>query len=235
MIQTKVLPPITTPPPRLPLTEQEKLAEAREVYGDDGAETLRELPGLFELEIMHGVSFPHSSLKDAYESGCAEPWTTQLVTSLLIASNQRNVLEIGGFTGQTSAWLALALERLGGGTLTVVEIEAERCQLVAQRLNGLGLARTKVVIAHADSLRYIPTLPDKSLGFVWQDGNHTKLHVESEINALWPKVKPKGIICGHDVWGVCDLQTIYRKYGGIALDFPRLGAAGGIGIIALPS
>lgn len=222
-------------PPRLPLTDDEKLAEAIRLYGEQGPDVLSDIPGAFESEIIHGVAFPHPSLERAYESGCAEPWTTQLVTSLLIATNQRNVMEIGGFTGQTSAWLACALDRVGGGTLTVVEIDPERCRIVKERVDGLGLTSTNVQIVHSDSLRFIPSLPDKSVGFVWVDGNHHKLHVEQEIVSLWPKMKPKGLIVGHDVIGSCDLQTVFRKYGGIAIDLPRLGLAGGVGIIPIPS
>lgn len=220
---------IPAPPPRMPLNKEQR----DEMNAQYGGQLDVQMPGIFELEIMHGVTFPHPSLEHAYESGCAEPWTTQLVTSLLIASNQRVVLETGGFTGQTSAWLACALERLGGGDLTAVDIDPARVAMIAKRLSGLGLTRVTTNVVESDILAYLPTVPNKSIGFAFVDDNHTALHVEQEINLLWDKVRPGGIITFHDVFGTCDLQKVVRKYGGYCIDIPRLGAAGGLGILQI--
>lgn len=221
-------------PPRMPLTPEERVVEAERLYGEYGPYVLQNIPGAFDGEICNAVQLPHPSLATAYESGCAEPWTSQAVASLLIATNKRTVFEGGAFMGQTSAWLALALERLGGGTLTTVDIDAERIGHAKARLDGLGLTRVTTNTVHDDVLRFIPTLPDASIGFAWIDDNHEKHHVDQEIRSLWPKMERGGIICGHDVIGSCDLQTVFKKYGGIALNFPRLGQAGGLGIISIP-
>ena len=224
------------PPPRLRLTEPEREAEALRLYGPTGGPfMLRNIPGAFDLEITHGVTYPHPSLQTAYESGCAEPWTTQVVTSLLIASNERNVLETGCFTGQTSAWLACALERVGGGTLTTVDIDPARTERCVERIKGLGLTRVEHRAVTMDVLQFLPTLPDNSVGFAWIDDNHEKAHVEVETRMLWEKLAPKGIATFHDVWGSCDLQTVVKKWGGMSLNLPRLGMAGGIGILQKPS
>ena len=230
-----MLPFPETPPPRMPLTPEERVAEAVRLYGEEHAHiVLRTMPGLFDLELCHAVTVPHPSLAHIYESGNAEPWTTQAVASLLIASNQRRVVETGAFKGQTSAWLAMALERVGGGHLTTVDIDADRCQFARERLDGLGLTRTKVEVVHADVLQWIPTQPDGSIGFIWIDDNHEKHHVDLETRLVFPKMKRGGIMTYHDVLGSTDLQTVVRKYGGIALSFPRLGQAGGLGIISIP-
>lgn len=222
-------------PPRMPLTPAERQAEAVALFGVESAPfVLHSIPGVFDREINNAVNYPHQSLTTAYESGCAEPWTSQLVTSILIASNRRNVLETGAFMGQTSAWMAMALERLGGGTLTTIDIDAERVGQAKHRIDGLGLTRVTVRAVHDDVLHYLQTIPDKSVGFAWIDDNHEKHHVETELRLLWPKMELGGIICGHDVWGSCNLQTVFKKYGGLALNYPRLGAAGGCGIIQVP-
>lgn len=221
---------ISIPPPRMPLTRAER-QEMSEHYGGGLEE---QIPGVMELEIMHGITYPHPSLAEVYESGCAEPWTTQLIASLLIASNARNVIETGSFTGQTSAWLAMALERLGGGVLTVVDIDPERVRATEERLGKLNLERVQINVVEADVLRYLPTLPDKSLEFAWVDDCHEHFHVARELNLLWDKMKPGGIITGHDVFGSCNLQVEFKKFGGVCLDLPRLGAAGGVGIIQIP-
>lgn len=41
-------------------------------------------------------------------------------------------------------------------------------------------------------------VPDKSLDFVYLDANHTYEHVTADIAAWAPKVRPSGIVSGHD-------------------------------------
>jgi hypothetical protein len=49
--------------------------------------------------------------------------------------------------------------------------------------------------------------------------------------ALIPKMNPGGLILLHDVYGVCDLQEVVKKFGGYSIKLPRLGPAGGLGVI----
>lgn len=183
---------------------------------------------------LAGVRYPHPSLEGTYEPGVTEPWIQQLVCSLLVASGARVVLETGGFLGITSAWLALTLESMGGGTLTVCEIDGERAEAVGDRLRGLPLSRAGFAVVAGDVLAYLNIVGDASLDFVWLDDDHQKDHVEQEITALWPKMKKGGLIVGHDVYGVCELWEVFESFGGYSIDLPRLGPAGGIGIIQKP-
>lgn len=184
---------------------------------------------------MERVSWPPEVLRDSHQDGCTEPWIAEVVASLLIASGAKLVVELGGFIGTTSTWLAFALLRSGGGELVVSEPDEARANTTLDRLAALQLQGVSYRVARMPSPQIIHTFSDKSIGFVWVDDEHTKLHVEQEINALWPKMAPLGIMCFHDVWGVTDLQSVVRKYGGIALDLPRLGPAGGLGIIQVPN
>lgn len=222
------------PPPRMPMSQADRQTIAAQMWAQARVDVLHDFPAIFDLEIMHGIVYPHESLIEAYESGCAEPWTTQVVTSLLIASNQRNVLETGSFTGQTSAWLAMALQRLGGGTLTTVDIDPERVQKTAERLNGLPLDRVQCRCVESDVLLYLPMLEPKSVGFAWIDDLHEAFHVEREVNLLWDKMVPGGIMLFHDVHGHHQLKNVVNKYGGYSIDLPRLGASGGLGILQIP-
>lgn len=190
---------------------------------------------------LAGVAYPHPSLEDSYEPGTTESYIAQLVSALLVASGGSTVLETGGFRGTTSAWLALALERMGGGELTVCDIEPDRCDAILARLNGLGrteeiLPNTKYRVLQGDVLYVVAQCtPDKYYDFVWLDDDHEEFHVRSEISALWPKMKPGGLIVGHDVFGSVNLQKVFKFYGGYAINLPRLGPAGGIGIIQIPA
>jgi predicted O-methyltransferase YrrM len=180
---------------------------------------------------LSGVRYPHPSLEDTYQPGTTEPWIAQLVSSLLAASGARTVLETGGFQGTTSAWLALTLERVGDGQLFVAEIDTERAHAIQRRLDALPLHTTDYYVVNEDVLNVIRSFNDECIDFVWLDDDHQQPHVAAEIEALWPKMSRGGLIVLHDVYGSCDLQAVVKRFGGYSIDLPRLGPAGGIGVI----
>lgn len=192
-----------------------------------------------EFHIMaRRAAFPVPSLREAWEqgsylTGCTEPWNVEILAALLKASNANTVLECGGYLGTTSAWLAMTLQSMGGGTLHVAELEAERAAACDKRLSEIPVPDVTWRVWHDDVFRVIAAQPDESLDFVWLDDDHTKEHVDQELAELIPKMRRGGLITGHDVWGSCDLQEIFVKHGGYALDFPKLGLAGGIGILQI--
>lgn len=199
-------------------------------YGVD----LATLPALFEFErLIGGVRWLDARQENTFVSGCTEPWIAQLVSSLLVASGQHSVLETGTFTGTTAAWLCLTLAQMGGGEFLGCELDPERSIAADARLAALELPETvRWRIATGDVLQTVQALPNESLGFVWVDDDHTHSHVAEELVALMPKMRPGGLICGHDVHGSCALHEEFARYpNSIALDLPRLGPAGGLGII----
>lgn len=180
-----------------------------------------------------------------FADGCAEPWVASVVAALLRANATRVAVEIGGFRGRTSRILLNAMKDLPWPkSFTVCELEPERAAMVRASLDRDGVcAYAKVVTA--SSLDWIPTLPDESVDFVWLDGCHELGHVGYEIGLMLPKLTPGGIIAGHDVYGVCDLQRLFSDkmrmeimfgvpWPAMSLDLPRLGPAGGIGLIQRP-
>lgn len=169
---------------------------------------------------------------DDFIPGSTEPWIVDVVCALLKASDQRNVLECGSFVGATTVRLARTLAEMGGGTLTAVELEADRAATAQAALEAANIPPTvQWRIVQDDVLKYIASLPGEGLGFVWIDDCHEHEHVDQEIQLLLPKTAPNGILCFHDVHGSCALHREVERYGGIAIDLPRLGPAGGIGII----
>ena len=180
---------------------------------------------------LAGVRFPDPSLEDTYEPGTTEPWIAQLVCSLLVAHGGSRVLETGGFVGTTSAWLALTLSSMGGGDLTVCEIDHDRVHAIGKRLASISAPGVRYGIAPCDVLETLALYENETFDFVWLDDDHRMEHVAREIEALWPKMKSGGLIVLHDVFGSCDLQRVVKHYGGYSIDLPRLGPAGGIGVI----
>lgn len=169
---------------------------------------------------------------DDFVEGSTEPWIVDVVCALLTASDQRTVLECGAFIGATTVRLAHTLAEMGGGTIIAVELEADRANTAQAALENANLPPTVTWrVVHDDVLKYIASVPDESIGVAWVDDDHTKDHVAQELTALWPKMVTNGLILGHDVYGSTDLQEQFKQVGGYALDFPRLGPAGGLGIL----
>ena len=176
-----------------------------------------------------------TALADDHISGSTEPWVQQLIVALLIAQQRPKpvVLECGGFLGHTSVKLAKALGEMGGGTLIVAEYDPEapeRADAVAAALADAP-ATVTVSVRREDALAVIASLLDESCDFAFLDDDHSHEHVAAELRALWPKMRTGGIICGHDVFGSCDLRQEFEAVGGYALDLPKLGTAGGLGIV----
>lgn len=164
-----------------------------------------------------------------FVAGETEPWISEIVAALLKATGIPSALETGAFTGRTSRVLWDALQDMGGGHLTICEIEEARAIAVAEALPADNTVHCTV--RQDDALSVIRSLPDHSLGLAWVDDDHTMAHVSDEVAALWSKMAPRGIIALHDVYGVCDLRKVVGAYGGFCLELPRCGPAGGLGII----
>lgn len=183
----------------------------------------------------------------SWRDGSAEPYVADVLAALLRANGAGTAVEIGGFQGATSRRLAHALGQLPWDVaLTVCEIDPQRADDVRSVLASVTRKhRDSFAVVCADSLTWIPTLPDNSVDFVWLDGCHELGHVAAEIGLMLPKLAPGGILAGHDVYGSCNLQRLFSDkmrmeimYGvawpAMALDLPRMGPAGGIGLIQRP-
>jgi len=121
------------------------------------------------------------------------------------------------------------------GTLTIAEYDKdapERAQVISDRLVAANLPETLTWrVLQSDALTVIGQFADESLDLAYLDDDHTPEHVAAEIEALLPKMQADGLICGHDVYGSVELHKVFTAKGGFALDFPRLGPAGGLGIL----
>jgi SAM-dependent methyltransferase len=164
-----------------------------------------------------------------HEAGSTEPWVSRLVADFIIARGARTVLETGCFKGATSVWIADALHRLGGGEFYLCDIDRSRESEAYVRVVKAGADITRYQIV-GDILEFLAVCPDR-FDLAWVDDCHEKLHVRRELELLYPKMTPGGLILLHDIDGVCDLRTVVAQFGGYSIDLPRLGPAGGLGII----
>ena len=181
------------------------------------------------------INWPSPSTQNAYESkiylsGVTEPWIQQVITALMIARNAQCVVELGTYLGYTSDWLIRAMERNKGGRFFGIELELDRVNATYGRLIAQKLEYVSWRILHGSTIDKIPLLPD-SIEFAWVDDCHEAPHVDQELALLRPKMAAGGIICLHDVSGPLGLDDVCRAHGGYVLHLPRLGPAGGLGII----
>lgn len=174
----------------------------------------------------------------AYATGGTECWTQQVVADLLVAKRPQTVLELGCYMGLTTAWLALALESIGGGTLIGVELEEDRARATEERLADLQIPHVHWEIKQQDSIAALQSLSPDSIDFAWVDDGHEASHVAQELEWLCRptmraerRMRANGLICMHDVKGDFGLEGVCVSYHGMTLDFPRLGLAGGLGLI----
>lgn len=70
---------------------------------------------------------------------------------------------------------------------------AEAYRKTVERLSPYGCE-----ILRMTSLKAARHVPDGSLDFVYIDGNHARAFVEADLNAWAPKIRPGGILSGHD-------------------------------------
>lgn len=78
----------------------------------------------------------------------------------------------------------------------------------AKDADGLLLTRTRdnlspvadyVNVRLGDSLSLAKTYADASLDFIFIDDDHSTGHVLKELSVWWPKLKPGGMLAGHDI------------------------------------
>lgn len=152
-----------------------------------------------------------------------------------------HVVEVGAFLGKSTACLAVEIVRSGkriqldtidtftgvpeaewlrsvapADRFTFADQEALRDgdgSLVTAARRYLAPVLDRVQLIVGDSLTQAATYADASLDFVYLDDNHETAHVRAELDAWWPKLKPGGVLAGHDfdwpsvqkavvIWGV---------------------------------
>lgn len=165
-----------------------------------------------------------------HHPGSTEPWISRLVGDLIVARGARTVLETGCFEGATSVYIHDALARLGGGTYVLCDIDEQRRRGAFARIMTHGSENEVALGLAGDVLEFLRTTKTM-FDLAWVDDDHTKPHVTKELMLLMPKMNPGGLILLHDVFGQCDLQEVVKKFGGYSIKLPRLGPAGGLGIL----
>ncbi|GAI76313.1 unnamed protein product, partial [marine sediment metagenome] len=86
--------------------------------------------------------------------------------------------------------------------------------------SGFG---NRAIINQGDSVRIADGYPDEYFDFVFIDAEHSEAALASDIDAWYPKVKPGGLLCGHDYGhkhfpGVADAVNKFAGRTGLKLE-----------------
>jgi len=154
----------------------------------------------------------------------------------------QTILELGCFTGITTAWLALALEDMGGGEIYAVDCDADRCRETEARVTALGLSSVTLHLIALDAIAAIHTLPPLSIDFAFIDDKIDARHMRAEMEALWSWYDPAatqrmslgGLIAVHDVTHD-DVASAVIGHQGYILNTVPMHAHGGLALIQIPS
>lgn len=123
---------------------------------------------------------------------------------------QMNVAEIGVWSGESFIYWAPIVERNHGSCLLVDnfmgnptavgihEASAVRRDDVAMLLKQRMEEFSNVVLIEGDSAESASAILDGSLDVCFIDADHRYSRVRLDILAWLPKVRPGGILCGHD-------------------------------------
>jgi len=131
----------------------------------------------------------------------------RLLRMLAETSGAKRVVEIGTSTGESAAWLALALRKTEGHLYTH-EIDEGRAKIAQANFEDAGLEKVITIVigdAHKTVLRYQD--PDDELFVVTKNGEYIDiLFLDADkpgyidyMDKLVPLIRPGGLIIAHNM------------------------------------
>jgi hypothetical protein len=76
--------------------------------------------------------------------------------------------------------------------------DAEFVEFKQQALRRTEFAASKRIVIEGTTAEVADHLPEQALDFIYLDGDHTLRGFSIDLIALWPKIKPGGILGGDD-------------------------------------
>lgn len=149
------------------------------------------------------------------------------------------VLEIGVFKGRSTAVMApvcLAngcdyhvVDNFWGAEecdpATVVQRSERVLTAFRRNMKSLGLWGS-ITVHKSDSYAATVAFPDASLGLCFIDADHTFEGCVRDLESWWPKVRPGGVLAGHDYsdsrrFSVCEAVDAFAAAAGLIVEHGR--------------
>lgn len=115
------------------------------------------------------------------------------------AEDGHHFVEVGSHQGRSTAYLALKVRKSGK------KIQIDACDIWTDhwdevwrnnmsKVGVLGMIRPRHMLSVMAARLYL----DESLDFIFIDADHSYESVKEDIVAWYPKLKPGGVLSGHD-------------------------------------
>lgn len=92
-------------------------------------------------------------------------------------------------------------------TITQAQID----ESLQTMFNAIQPFAHKVTCMRMYSLVAVKTFPNRSLDAVYIDANHSRPHIDNDIEAWYPKVRYDGVLAGHD-YGIPSVKAAVDKF-----------------------
>ena len=177
--------------------------------------------------------FPNHPYAD-WISGSTEPWTVDILCSLIRAISPLFMLETGTFEAKTT----LRMHCASGEGCKFVSLDSYEEYWEDASAKCLDLEG--VTILNVEAISYLSNYKGPKFNFVFLDDDHGADHVAAELDLLHNfatgegLMAPGGIICVHDVVGSFGLGPVVVARHDFVLNLPILHRSGGLGIIQIP-
>jgi predicted O-methyltransferase YrrM len=167
----------------------------------------------------------------------SEPSVARFVGKLAFHLDARTVVELGSFSGWTSAHIALALQsRSNGGRLYCVEMHDQHLDALKRNLARYGLNEVVAPVRGMALDRHVmEKLPDTT-DLVFLDTSHTYPATRDEIRAYLPRLTRRGCFVLHDSISAVGVRRSLAEFSG---EFRRMSFAtesgNGVTVLARPA
>jgi predicted O-methyltransferase YrrM len=134
-------------------------------------------------------------------------------------------IELGTFLGKSTCYLAQRLKESGkkakiyacdifDGSIAPFIPKEYMKNFYDEFIENLKKQKVDdlVITFKEDSLNFVKNFEDNSVSFIYIDDDHREPHVSEEISSWYPKLKPDGIMAGHDFYAYPEIGNAVMKF-----------------------
>ncbi|MGE0671085.1 MAG: class I SAM-dependent methyltransferase [Parachlamydiales bacterium] len=162
-----------------------------------------------ELEELKDIPYQNMQTLDRYVG--VSLGDLKALSILIKSSNAKNCLELGTFlgTGTTALFYGAGVNLIcvdhwkGNEFDPFMQSVSPKYDLFAICSNNVKQYdhENRIILLESDSLQASKQFPDHTFDLIFIDADHTYEGVLADLKVWYSKVKPGGIICGHDCEG----------------------------------